>query len=67
MMKLVCEYYEKAFQALENGADILFVSSLKVREKIGRFKYVKEEEIQEEYDNIIALLSEELGGEDKED
>ena len=67
IMKLVCEYYEKAFQALENGADILFVSSLKVREKIGRFKYVKEEEIQEEFDNIIALLTEELGGEEKED
>ncbi len=67
MMKVVCEYYEKCLDALEKGADILFVSSLKVREKIGRMKYVKEEEIKEEYDNIIALLNEELGGEEEKE
>jgi len=67
MMKLVCEYYKKCLEALEKGADILFVSSLKVREKIGRFKYVKEDEVNEEFENIIAMLTEELGGEEKED
>ncbi len=67
MMKLVCEYYKKSLEALEKGADILFVSSLKVREKIGRFKYVKEDEADSEYESIIALLGEELGGEEKED
>ena len=67
MMKTVCEYYKKALEALENGADISFVSALKVREKIGRFKYVTEEAADEEYANIIALLNEELGGEEKED
>lgn len=67
MMKAVCEYYEKCLEALDKGADIIFVSSLKVREKIGRMKYVKEEEIKEEYDNIIAMLCEELGLEEKKE
>ena len=67
MMKLVCEYYEKSLEALEKGADILFVSSLKVREKIGRFKYVKEEEMQNEFDAVLSLLAEELGTEEKKE
>ncbi len=67
MMKLVCSYYESCLEALGRGADILFVSSLSVRERIGRFKYVKEEDMTAEFDNIMSLLAEELGTEEKKE
>ncbi len=68
MMKLMCEYYNNSLAALRNGADIASVSSLAVRERIGRFKYIGEENIQSEYDEIIDALKSELEmKEEKED
>lgn len=58
IMKLVIEYYEKAKLAIEKGADIKEVSQLPVREKIGRFKYVKQDNIEKQFDDIIKEISE---------
>ena len=63
MMKSVTEYYEKSKQALENGADIEDVVKLPVREKIGRFKYVKEEDTEKQFSEIMELLTEQTKAE----
>ncbi len=60
MMKLILAFYDEASAALETGADIEKISSLAVREKIGRFKYVEEDNIKTEYENVLKALSEEM-------
>ena len=60
MLKLVDAYYEMALETLEKGADIELLVKLPVREAIGRFKYLKEEETQQEYESILKRLSAEL-------
>ena len=60
MMKTVWSFYEKGLEALEKGADVEKISLMDVREKIGRLKYVKEDEVSAEYEIIISALDEEL-------
>jgi len=60
MMKLVLEYYDKALLALQNGAGIETIVSLPVRERIGRIKYVTEQNVRKEYDDIQRQLAKEL-------
>ncbi len=65
MMKLVLAYYKESAQALEAGADIEDLVGLKVREQIGRFKYIPVSEgdygeLQEAYENILKELVSEL-------
>ncbi len=60
MMKLVTEYYEKSQKALDDGADIEKIVKLPVREMIGRFKYVKEEDTEKQFGEIINQLTKQL-------
>ena len=60
MMQMVIAYYEKTTEVLNEGAGLNDLISLPVREKIGRYKYTKEENIKEEYDNIISTLEAEI-------
>ncbi len=60
MMKLVCEFYDKSLDALDNGADIENIVKIPVRENIGRFKYLPEDDIEERYDSLISQLTEQL-------
>ncbi len=60
MMKLIMEYYDKALEALQKGADIELLSTLPVRENIGRFKYVKESDIDGEFEKVLELLVREM-------
>lgn len=60
MMKLVVAFYDEGSHALADGAPIDEVVKLPVRERIGRFKYVKEENTTAEYENILVMLHEEL-------
>ncbi len=60
MMELVIAYYEKTTEALSQGAGLNDLISLPVREKIGRYKYTREEKIKEEYDAIIDALDKEI-------
>ena len=60
MMRLVTEFYNKSLAALENGGDVLKIVSMPVRERIGRFKYVKESDIEKEYDEILIELEKSL-------
>ena len=60
MMRLVTEFYNKSLAALENGGDVLKIVSMPVRERIGRFKYVKESDIELDYDEILIELEKSL-------
>ncbi len=60
MMKLVVAYYDKSLAKLQNGGDIEQLVRLPVRENIGRFKYVKEENIEAEYTAIAAELEKQI-------
>ena len=60
MMRLVIAYYEKASEALSQGAGIQKLINLPVREKIGRYKYVLEENLDEEYTSVYGQLEAEL-------
>ena len=56
MMRLVNAFYEKAVDALAKGAELRKVISMPVRERIGRFKYVKEDALDEEYARVREEL-----------
>lgn len=56
MMELMLEYYDLSLEALEKGIHIEELVKLPVREKIGRFKYITVEKIEEEYQDIIETL-----------
>ena len=60
MMTLVVDFYERSADALSKGASIKDIIDLPVREAIGRFKYVKEDDIDAEYEKIDARLNSEL-------
>ena len=60
MMKLILEFYDKALQALNGGAQIDKLVSLPSRELVGRFKYVPVENINEKYEEILVTLSKEI-------
>ena len=60
MMELVIAYYEKTTEALSEGAGLNDLIGLPVREKIGRYKYTREENVKEEYDAIISALDNEI-------
>ncbi|MGN0468340.1 MAG: V-type ATP synthase subunit A [Acutalibacteraceae bacterium] len=60
MMRLVTMYYDKSLECLEKGGNIEKIVSIPSRESIGRFKYVKEEDIEKEFDEICAEVSAEL-------
>lgn len=60
MMKLILAYYDKALEALKNGADIEKIVSLPIRESIGRFKYVSNSDINKTYDEILFTLDKDI-------
>lgn len=62
MMKLILMFNDEAEAAVGKGADIEAVAGLPVREKIGRFKYVPENETDHEFESISVEISAELNG-----
>ncbi|MDY5956363.1 MAG: V-type ATP synthase subunit A, partial [Frisingicoccus sp.] len=57
MMKLVLAYYEQSMEALKGGADVQGLIKMPVREQIGRYKYVVEAKLDEEYEHIMETLN----------
>ena len=57
MMKLVNAFYDRASAALSQGASLQKLISMPVREQIGRFKYVREDDLDEEYRRTDENLS----------
>lgn len=60
MMKLILNYYDMSFEALQNGINIEELVKLSVRERIGRFKYIPQAEAALEYEKISAELKNEI-------
>ncbi len=60
MMRLILAYYDLCCEALKSNAPIEELAALAVREKIGRFKYVKEEDTDAEYNNVMRELEKEV-------
>ena len=60
MMKLVLAFYEKSVDALNKGADMNAPIAMPVREKIGRYKYTTDADIESEYKNVEEELDKEV-------
>ena len=56
MMHLVLAYFDLSTMALKNGADIEKLVSLPERERVGRFKYVQNENTEKEYEDIMLNI-----------
>ena len=59
MLRLIIQYLERGSAALDAGADLSKVTGLKVRERIGRAKYIPEEDIRD-FDSIESELSDQM-------
>jgi len=60
LLKLIMGYYELASDAIAKGAPFNQLAGLPVRETIGRFKYIEEENIDASYEEIFAELRKEV-------
>ncbi len=56
LLNLILSYYDKGSEALDGEVPFSKLVSLPVREQIGRFKYVKENEADSRYDAIVKEM-----------
>lgn len=61
MMELIMKFYDFSLENLTN-ISIDDLVSLPVRERIGRFKYIKNDIIKQEYDEVLIQLRTEING-----
>lgn len=57
LMRAVLAFYDNGIEAMNQGANINDIVSIPVREKIGRMKYVPENMIEKEFEDIIADIN----------
>ena len=62
MMKLVLAFYVEASEALTKGASMQILINMEVRERIGRYKYTLDADIETEYEKILNELHTEIAG-----
>ncbi len=60
LMKLVYAFYQESARALDAGASINDLVKMESREKIGRYKYTLEANIQEAYEQVSKELQSEI-------
>ncbi|MBE6785038.1 MAG: V-type ATP synthase subunit A [Ruminococcaceae bacterium] len=60
MMKLIMEFYDKCLSVLSAEISVDEMAALPVRERIGRFKYIPEESIDESFAQIKAEIHTQL-------
>lgn len=60
MMNLVIDFYNASMDALSKGVGVEKLVGMKVRERIGRYKYTPAENIRGEYDKILIELNNEI-------
>ncbi|WMJ88800.1 V-type ATP synthase subunit A [Anaerocolumna sp. MB42-C2] len=60
MMELVLGYFDIASVALQKGVSVDDLVKLPIRERIGRFKYITNEKIEKEYEDIVNRLHREI-------
>ncbi len=60
MMELVIHFYDMALGYLEKGASIEDIVKMPIREKIGRFKYIGQAKVDQEFEEILRSMNIEL-------
>ncbi len=60
MMNLVLAFYDHSVEAMGKGAKLQDLINMPVREQIGRFKYVEEDKIEEEFKKVTEELNVEI-------
>ena len=60
MMKLGMDFYNESLEALNSGASINDILKMAVRERIGRYKYTLEADVDKEYETIHKELAVEI-------
>ncbi len=60
LMRLILSFYDKALETLNEGVSIEKIVNMPVREEIGRFKYIHENDIEAEAKRIDDELKSEL-------
>lgn len=60
LLKAILSFYEKSLVALQEDAPFSKLVRMPVREKIGRLKYVPEEEVQTQFDAIMQELNDQI-------
>lgn len=60
MLKLIMAFYYKGKKSIESGADINKLFSMSVRERIGRVKYILEDEVNAEILKIETELNQQI-------
>lgn len=60
MMKLVLNFYDITLEALKSGVSVEDLVKLQIRERIGRFKYLKNDKTEAEFDDIIITLNKQI-------
>ena len=60
LLKAIHTFYEKSLVALQEDASFSKLVKLPVREKIGRLKYVPEQDVQAQFDAIMVELSDQI-------
>lgn len=60
LLTLILKYYYDGIEALKEGADFKAIENLPVRERIGRFKYTEEKNVQEAFDDIKKQIETEI-------
>jgi len=60
LLKAIIAFYDKSLVALQEDAPFSKLVKMPVREKIGRLKYVPEEDVQAQYDLILSELDHQI-------
>ena len=60
MMKLVLSFYDASVEALNKGVPVDDLVKMAVRERIGRFKYVTADKVNEECAAVLQALADEI-------
>lgn len=60
LLSLILKYYHDGIEALKDGAEFKALENLPVREKIGRFKYTEENNIETAFEEIKKQIETEI-------
>lgn len=60
LLRLILSFYELGLSAIQQGASYQTLIQLPVRESIGRFKYVSEDEVVTYYEHVAEELEEDI-------
>ncbi len=60
MMELILKFYDETVEAIKHGATVESLVKLPIKEKIGRFKYTPNENVDDEYNLIIQSIKEQV-------